>query len=241
MSRDISGATDSNSSSVMTTTSPESVSYPRTRSSCASFLPSFEHRYCRPSAWPSLSTIFIDVCRGRVPENRSTGMLTSPNVIVPDQKERTGAGPAPESLPFPLPLLDRLGNFLLPRLREARFQGIRETRFRRFALALDRRDLLAVQLRVDQGPNALAVLVLPLLGLEVTADRRDELLSELQLAGLRRVGLRDVDVRKAQHLFGAPERRHHEVAVIEMQRAQVSLLAHSPARDPDELLLAQRV
>src|SRR5690606_41274094 len=149
MSRDISGATASNSSSVMTTTSPESVSYPRTRSSCASFLPSLEHRYCRPSACPSLSTIFIDVCRGRVPENRSTGMLTSPNVIVPDQKERTGAGPVP-AFPLSLPRapFDFLGNLLLPPLRKAQLQGVRETRLGGFRFRLERRDLLAAQLRV---------------------------------------------------------------------------------------------
>ena len=36
-----------------------------------------------------LSTEFIAVSRGRMAERRSTGMLTRPNVIVPDQMGRT--------------------------------------------------------------------------------------------------------------------------------------------------------
>src|SRR5690242_210514 len=88
--------------------------------------PSLEQWYWRPRAWPSVSINFIAVCRGRIADNKSTGILTSPNVIVPDHSDRTGALPASctdsAASSFDFALFFRLGNFPLPRRGDARLQ-----------------------------------------------------------------------------------------------------------------------
>src|SRR5262245_34553037 len=131
------------------------------------------------------------VCRGRTADIRATGMLTSPNVIVPDHIERTGA-PA-LSLSAEPPSCERLGNFLLLRGRNAGAQAFCETCRRRLPAGLDRLELFAARLCLDQLAQALPILVLPRRRVEVARDRSDQLLCELEFAGRRRGRLAGLD------------------------------------------------
>src|ERR1044072_6842439 len=122
------------------------------------------------------------VCRGRTAESRSTGMLTSPNVIVPDHIERTGApGSAAASACGASPLRLRLGNFLLLHRGDAGSQAVREIRGRRLSLLLDGLDLLAARLGFDQLVQPLAILVGPRRRIELALDRSHQLLRQLEL------------------------------------------------------------
>src|SRR5262245_43861090 len=104
------------------------------------------------------------VWRGRTAVSRSTGMLTRPNVIVPDHNERTrapllssSAGGAAARLRL------RLGNFLLLGGGEAGFQAVGETALDTLFLRGHRLDLVAARFGFDQLVQALPIVVLPLL------------------------------------------------------------------------------
>ena len=112
-------------------------------------------------------------------------MLTSPNVIVPDQNERTGA---PAALPASAAALLclRLGNFLLLRSGDTRAQAVGETCLGAFFFGSTGSSF---------SPRALASISLHRrsrysfchsFGIEIGCDGCDELLAELQLVGLRR-------------------------------------------------------
>src|SRR5262245_5041824 len=117
------------------------------------------------------------VWRGRTAESRSTGMLTRPNVIVPDHMERTGA-PAVSAVSSGPPWCLRLGNLLLLHGRDAGPQAVRKIRRGRLPFLLDGLDLLAARLGFDQLMQPLAILVGPGRRIEVALDRRHQLLRE---------------------------------------------------------------
>src|SRR5262249_34366616 len=106
---------------------------------------------------------------------RSTGMLTNPNVIVPDQIDRTGAPAASCDSGAP-PSCLRLGNLLLPSGCDARSQALRETYCRRLLPAADGLDLFAACLGLDQLAQPLPIFVRPRRRIEIRFDRRHELL-----------------------------------------------------------------
>src|SRR5688572_30563895 len=134
-------------------------------------------------------------------------MLTSPKVIVPDHIERTGAPASSIAAACAPPLRLRLGNFLLLHGGDARSQAVRQTRGRSFPLALDRLDLLAARLGLDQLAQPLAILVVPFRRIEIGFDGRDELLRQLQLGSCGSVRLGGLDAREAQYLVGAAQCR----------------------------------
>src|SRR5688572_30367571 len=108
------------------------------------------------------------VCLGRTAESRSTGMLTSPKVIVPDHSERTRALELSCSCSASgASLRLRLGNFPLPGRGDARLQAIGKIRLRSLLLHTHRLDFLAARLGCDEFAQPLAILVLPLFGIEI--------------------------------------------------------------------------
>src|SRR3954471_20790496 len=168
----------------------------------------------------------MEVRRPPTAEKRSTGMLTKPKVIVPDQKDRTAA-PCRWRCSGNAPLLDA-GKALTELVGEVAadpFPG------RRCQLHLP-----AVGLRFDQLAHTLAVLVLPQGGVKVARDLLDQALGELQLLIVYGSKLH---LRCLEDLLGSAQGDHHQVALQRRERAEVVLSAHDPARDAEDLALPE--
>src|SRR5919108_4297648 len=161
----------------------------------------------------------------RLAGNRSTGMLTRPKVIVPDQNAR--ARPSSCSWSCSSSATDPP---LLRRLDAAR-QHLRQRAF--LLTALDLRELhhFSGSLRLDQLEHALAILILELRHVELSLQCGHQLLRHVDLTLIERTPLRRWQRRDRYDLTSVPECDQHEIAVLRQQRADIILLAHHPARD----------
>src|SRR6185369_1802392 len=162
-------------------------------SASASGASSFEHTQRRASGVPSDASMRKCAPPDLVAGMSDTGILTRPNVTVPDQKPRTrdvfsvSSGTLPSSLRAP----------------EARLERARERRGRPpAAWEGSSWGLSSARLCVHQLAHAILVLVAVLVRLEAALERAHQLLGEAELFGIRLLGRRRLELLGRDDLVG---------------------------------------